>query len=115
MRLAASLVGKHGGEPVVSTNYQLTGIVYSHEFRGTGGPSSNDGIITVSIDGGPNDIATIYLTGPGSNDVITVTMEEFLQRVAAIYRSYCYRLPLTFTLRGGVTSLPLILSIDMPI
>ena len=100
---------------MASQDYQVTGIVYSHEFHGVGSPASNDGIIAISPDGGPNHTSTIYLTGPGSNDVHTVTIEQFLARVAAIYRSYCYRLPLTFTLRDNVTSLPLIMAIDMPI
>lgn len=98
-----------------SADYECTGIIYSHEFRGVGSPASNDGIIKVSLDGGPDNITTIYLTGPGSNEVHTVTIEQFLARVAAIYRSYCYRLPLTFTLRDDVGSLPLIISINMPI
>lgn len=100
---------------MTATDYQVTGIVYSHEFHGTGSAASNDGIIVISPDGGPNNAKTIYLTGPGSNSLHTVTIEQFLMRVAALYRSYCYRLPLTFTLRDGVTSLPLIMAIDMPI
>lgn len=98
-----------------ASDRQISGIVYSIEFHGVGSPASNDGVIGLSADGGPADVATIYLTGPGTNSIHTVTIEQFLARVAAIYRSYCYRLPLTFTVRDGVSSLPLIMQMNQPI
>ena len=93
---------------------QVRGLVCKFTLQGFGGAPSNDGEIHVSPDGLEADEEVLYLTGPGTNPILTVTIEQFISRVNAIYRSYCYGVPLTFTVRDG-DPLPQIISVDMPI
>jgi hypothetical protein len=73
--------------------------IFAIEFHGEGGASSNVGVIAISDDGTANGQQNIYLTGPGNNGVLNVSVEQYLARANMINTAYCYRLPISFEVR----------------